>query len=308
VAGTLLVLLCLPGAAYFVVAYGRNCADIQFQHIELARRLRDGEPVHPRLLGTHDAGALAYFGDYRLLDIEGLVSPAFRHAARLGAGGIWEALERLPADARPDVLALYPSWYDRAFLAPHRLLLAQRLFHPTIAGGNPLNLYLADWSLAGKGDRPRDPALADLLGTGTLMADVDVADLESEDEASYRFHILDGAYDSLIEQADAPDGQAVLEGGRVISGWESFTVRDVRPGDDLLLVARASSPFRLRVEVDGAPAGRWMQESAAPGSWRDVVYRIPEALVRRETIRVKLISDDPHHSAYRAFHYWVYRR
>jgi hypothetical protein len=308
VAGTLVVVLSLPGAAYFVTAYGRNCADIRFQHIELAEKLRTGNPVHPRILGTHDAGALAYFGDYPLLDIEGLVSPAFRRAARLGAAGIWETLERLPPGDRPDALALYPSWYDPAFLAPHRLVLAQRLFHQTIAGGNPLNVYLANWSPAGAGDRPRDPALRDLLGDRTLMADVDVADLESEDAASYRYHILDGAYDSRIEAADAADGLPVIEGGRIVSGWESFTVRGVRPGDSLLLVARSTSAFRVRVEVDGAPAGSWVQETASPGAWQEIVYRIPETLVQRETIRVKLISDDPHHSAYPAYHYWVYRR
>jgi hypothetical protein len=308
VAGTLLVLLSLPGAIYFVAAYGRNCADIRFQHIELAERFREGRPVRPGVLGLHDAGALAYFGDFRIVDIEGLVSGAFRRAARLGAGGIWETLERMAPGDRPDVLAVYPSWFDPALLAPHRLIHAQRLFRPTIAGGNPLNVYLADWSLAGKGDRPRDPALLGLVGDLTLMADVDVADLVSETAVSYRYHILDGAYDSLIDEARTADGESVLEGGRIVSGWESFAVRDVRPGDSLLLVARTSSPFRVRVEVDGASAGRWIQENASPESWQEALFRIPESLVMRETIRVKLISDDPHHSAYRAFHYWVYRR
>ena len=55
--GLLMILLSLPGAAFFTIAYGRNCADIYFQHIELADRLNEGQPVRPGRLGTHDAQA-----------------------------------------------------------------------------------------------------------------------------------------------------------------------------------------------------------------------------------------------------------
>ncbi|HET9232579.1 MAG TPA: hypothetical protein VFP10_00370, partial [Candidatus Eisenbacteria bacterium] len=83
VLGVLVILLSLPGMGYFLVAYGRNCADIYFQHIELAERFRESRPVRPRLLGLHDAGALTYFSGVRTLDMEGLVSPEFRRAGRL---------------------------------------------------------------------------------------------------------------------------------------------------------------------------------------------------------------------------------
>jgi hypothetical protein len=307
VMGAVLVLFSLPGVAYFPVAYGRNCSDIYYQHIELAQRFNEGRPIQPDLLGVHDAGALAYFGNYRMLDIEGLVSPEFRRAGRLGPAGVWEALERLAPSDRPDVLAVYPNWFGNVFLGPHRLVHTQRLFRPSIVSGNPMNVYLANWRLAGKGDHPRTPGLGATLEGMVLMAEVDVADLWSEEAAGYRYHIVDGAYDTLLRHLRAEDGEMVMDGGRLISGWEEFTVTGTRTGDRLVLVLRTNGAFRIRVETNGTPMGIWMQEGARSDSWYESAFVIPEGSITGESIRIRLSSDDPHHSAYVAFHYWVYR-
>jgi hypothetical protein len=306
--GIALVLLSLPGAAYFIVAYGRNCADIRFQHIELAQSLGEGTPRTPRLLGLHDAGALAYFGDYRTLDLEGLTSARFRGPARLGAAGVWEELERMPAGDRPDMLAFYPGWFDPAFLQPHRLIHAQRVFRQSIAAGNPLNVYLADWSLAGSGDLPRAPSVVAELAGARLVAAVDVADLSSEKAAGYRFHALDGAYQNLLQRLDSGDGAAVMDGGRVVSGGESFSLRGVAPGRPVVLVMRSSAPFRLRVETGEGFRGIWSSDAGAAGVWAESAFTLPESSVRADRLTLRLSSDDPHHSAYGSFHYWIYQR
>lgn len=308
VLGVTLILLSLPGSIFFCVAYGRNSADIYFQHIELAERFSSSRPVRPRVLGLHDAGALAYFGDYQILDLEGLVSESFRGPGRLGAAGVWEALERLPADERPDVLALYPNWFDPVFTKPHRLVHSQRLFRPSITAGNPLNVYLADWSLARAGDRPRSPVLKDAVEELTLMAEVDIADLDSEKKVGFRFRVFDGAYESVLHLAEAEHGLPIMDGGRVISGWEEFRVRGTRPGDSLVLVSRTHGPFRLKVEVNGLLAGKWVQNEGGSGPWVETSFSIPESVVRTEELTIRISSDDPHHSAYGSFHYWVYRR
>jgi hypothetical protein len=309
IAGGVLLVLSLPGAAYFALAYGRNCADIYFQHIELAQRFAESHPVRPRILGLHDAGALAYFGRSRIVDFEGLVSPAFRGAGRLGAAGIWERLERMPPRERPDVLALYATWFDENFLAPHRLIDAQRVFRPSIASGNPMNIYLADWRLAGHGNSPTDSTVLAVVGDLRLVGEVDVADLESEREAGYRLEILDGAYESLLRRGSgAQGGEAFLDGGRIVSGAESFTVRGFHPRDEVFLVARSHAPFRLRVETNGEDQGIWGTDAPPAGGWNESVYALPVSAVTAETVRIRLVSDDPHHSAYGSFHYWIYRR
>ncbi len=306
--GIALVLLSLPGAAFFLLAYGRNCADIRFQHIELAQSLDAGNPRTPRILGLHDAGALAYFGNYRTLDLEGLTSARFRGPARLGAAGVWEELERMPASDRPDMLAFYPGWFDPAFLQPHRLIHAQRTFRQSIAAGNPLNVYQADWSLAGAGDLPRDPSLIAELAGARLVGEVDVADLSSEGAARYRFRILDGAYENMLRRLPTADGVDVMDGGRVVSGGETFTVPGVAPGRPVVLVMRSPAPFRLRVETGEGFRGIWSSDAGAAGTWLESAFTVPESGARGDRLTVRLSSDDPHHSAYGSFHYWIYQR
>ena len=306
--GVALLLLSLPGAVFFTVAYGRNSADIYYQHIELADRFSNSRPVQPRILGLHDAGALAYFGGYRILDLEGLVSESFRGPGRLEGAGVWEALERMPGSERPDVLALHPNWFDAVFTRPHRLVHSQRLFRPSIVAGNPLNVYLANWSLAGKGDQPRDPAVVEAVEELTLMIEVDIADLDSEKKAGFGFKIFDGAYENVLHLGEIYPGQEVMDGGRLISGWEEFRVPDTRPGDSLVLVGRSNGPFRLNVEVNGLPAGKWIQNEGGPGRWAETSFAIPEAVVTTREVILRISSGDPHHSAYGSFHYWVYRR
>jgi len=305
--GIFLILLSLPGVFYFLMAYGRNSADIYFQHIQLAERFRDSRPVTPRLLGLHDAGALTYFSGVHTLDMEGLVSREFTKTARLGSAGIWEAIERLPAARRPDVLAVYPSWFDPAFLQIHKQILSQRTFRPSIAAGNPLNVYLADWSLAGRGDAPKDSAAVAQAGTWMEAAEVDVADLASEHAAHYRFHVLDGAYDSLLKLLLDGWNEPLMDGGRLVSGWEEFTVT-LPAGAQVLLVSRTHAPFRLRVEANGRAVGIWGTSGGESGHWMESTFALPADAIRDTNVTFRISSDDPHHSAYGSFHYWIYRR
>jgi hypothetical protein len=250
---------------------------------------------------VHDVGALTYFGNYRVLDIEGLASPRFRKASRLHAAGVWEAIETMASAELPRYLAVYTNWYNRDFLGEHTQLFVQRQFRPSIAAGNPLTVYAANWSLAGSGNEPRDPAVRERIGRLPLLARIDVADLESEHAAGYGFHVLDDAYEDLLRKLPA-GGAAVLDGGRLISGSEAFTVA-VPAGQRALLVARSHAPFRIRVSVDGADAGVWTAAGGGNG-WNEAAFALPAS--PRSRRRIELASDDPHHSAYGSFHYWVY--
>ena len=239
--------------------------------------------------------------------MEGLVSREFTKTARLGSAGIWEAIERLPAVRRPDVLAVYPSWFDPAFLQIHKQVYSQRLFRPSIAAGNPMNVYLADWSLAGRGNAPKDSAVVAQAGTWMEVAEVDVADLASETAAEYRFHVLDGAYDSILKLQKDGRGEPLMDGGRLVSGWEEFTVT-LPVGAQVLLVSRTHAPFRVRVEANGQDAGIWGTSGGEGGHWLESAFPLPADAIRDQKVTFRITSDDPHHSAYGSFHYWIYRR
>jgi hypothetical protein len=301
-AGTAVV-LSLPGLVYFFVAYGFNCADIRFQHIALAQRLNQ-ELDPDAVVAVHDVGAITYFGDFRVLDIEGLASPRFQRASRLGAAGVWEAIEAMPPAERPEYLAVYANWYDPVFLDLHRPLYTMRQFKPTIAAGNPIGVYAADWSLSGRGDRPLDPAVLAAVAGCRPAAVVDVADVASERAAGYRHYILDDAYGGAIRNLRSGGG-SVVDGGRVISGGERFT-GPVSGGGRVLLVARSHGAFRIRVRVDGTDAGLWTAPGAEGDAWVESVYEVPVA-VAGDRVSLEFFSDDPHHAAYASYHYWVYR-
>ncbi|HET9234037.1 MAG TPA: hypothetical protein VFP10_07870, partial [Candidatus Eisenbacteria bacterium] len=214
----------------------------------------------------------------------------------------------LPAQRRPDVLAVYPNWFDPSFLQLHNPVHAQRLFRASIAAGNPMNVYLADWTLAGSGDAPRDSSLVVELDAWMEIAQVDVADLESEAAAGYSYHVLDGAYDSIFRVQTDGSGGPLADGGRLISGAEEFTVAGIPPGSDVLVVTRSHGPFRLRVEANGRDAGIWVEPGGKSGEWVESAFALPGDAIRGSVTRIRIASDDPHHSAYGSFHYWVYRR
>jgi hypothetical protein len=299
--------LALPGTFYFLIAFAQNSADICFQQRSLAEWTRSNVPSGA-LMAVNDAGALRYYGNHPILDLEGLVSPAFTEARRHGSSSLYEALERLPEAARPRYLVVYPNWYDASFLKPHRLIHGTRILRQTIAGGNPMNVYEADWSLAGSGDIPSSPELNGTLAGRTLVDRLDVADLADEAAHGYRFTSLEGQYQGILESQPADGGgEPVMDGGRAISGTETFRVRQVTPGRDMALAMRSRGGFRVRLFVDGVDAGEWLEPGRGGPNWTESVYTVPGSLVRSATPELRVEVADPHLTGYTAFYYWIYQ-
>ena len=62
-----------------------------------------------------DAGAIPYAADLPALDIIGLGGYGklpFARATRQGVGAAIELIERMPLAERPDLMAIYPHWWD----------------------------------------------------------------------------------------------------------------------------------------------------------------------------------------------------
>jgi arabinofuranosyltransferase len=109
------------GAFYFA----RSVKNIQELHVRLGEWIRTHIPAGA-VVATNDVGAIAYFGEHRILDIEGLVSPeslAFR-----GPGRGLKVVETF----RPDYLAIFPHWYPEIAALPDRF----RPVHRVMIGDN----------------------------------------------------------------------------------------------------------------------------------------------------------------------------
>jgi hypothetical protein len=139
------------------------------------------------------------------------------------------------------------------------------------------------------------------------VASVDVADLVSESAAHYRHHAVDGVYESLLRLLPAGDGTPLMDGGRLISGCETFTLTGLTPGRPVTLVARTHAAAAIRVETKGGFSGIWIMEGESFGRWRETVFQVPAEAVRGPELVVRLSPEDRRHAAYGAFHYWAYQ-
>ncbi|HEX7880063.1 MAG TPA: hypothetical protein VF720_11675 [Candidatus Eisenbacteria bacterium] len=307
VTGAAWLILTLPGTFYFLLAFAQNSADIEFQQRTLARWCRANLPKEARL-GVNDAGALRYDGIHPILDFEGLVSPSLTESRRQGVASLWEALERLPESGLPTHLVVYPNWYDPALLRPHRLLRQQRILRQTIAGGNPMNVYEADWELLRSGDLPAESDITAPLAERRLVDRVDVADRVNEKEHRYVYRAAEGVYQEMLElQPGGPDGRNIIDGGRLISDGESFELSGLSPGREAVLVARSRGGFRVTVTVDGEEAGEWLEPGRAGANWVESSFTVRGGLIRGARARFDVRITESHTAPWSIFHYWLYQ-
>lgn len=296
----------LVGWAMFAVGFARNARDIRDQHVVAGRWIARNLSPDARV-ALNDAGALAYFGERRIIDLVGLVTPGTTDPCNEGPGALYEHLEALPPDRRPTHFAVYPDWIrvdDLGLVGP--ALFTAPLFRPSIAGSRlPLTIAAAEWSGAGRGDAP--------LGVppGWRVADaLDIADLASEARHRYRFARPGPGFPESEALALAYGGDGaprLVDGGRLLAGGERF-VAAVTPGTDALLVVRTDGPFVLDVRVDGRSAGAWTYNGPL-GVFSEGGFPIRGELLTGP--RAEIALDTPRGAgqrSYRAFYYWVCQR
>jgi len=307
-------------AVFFVLAYGENCYDIRRQHVAMARWVDQALPLEATV-ALNDAGALAYFGHRRIIDLVGLVSPSFILPTKSGGGSLFEALERLPESARPDVFIIYPDWFNltqSSLLGPARHQIA--LHRVTIAGSSsPMTAYSSDWRAAGSGARIKSAAIAAALQNWAVCDEVDVADVESEAEHDYRLHgRLDPGVPTDVNALPLlGEGSGVIaDGYRVVSLGESFDVR-VRPDRPLAVVGRTLVSSQRRILVNGAAVSYWTliappvrsPEGSAAGrtGWIEGITVIQPDYLGVERVRVTVETADDTGQPYISAHYWFFQ-
>jgi hypothetical protein len=218
--------------------FARASRNIRDQHTTVGMLLRRFDPLPKRLL-VGDAGALIYASDLPGFDLIGLGGYKKLPLARAGTHGLaatLELMERVPPADRPDVMAIYPTWWPslpRWFGSP---LFSVPVAGNVICGGAEKVVYRADWRLLGTGDRPRTLAPGD-----RIVDDIDVGDLVSEEEHSYVFPHPQGGYAEMRVLTDPREEDRDLwDAGRRIplDRPETFRLPHASPGVPLRLTVR----------------------------------------------------------------------
>lgn len=216
--------------------FARSSRNIAEQQVEVGERLRD---LGARRIFVGDAGAIPYVSDLPALDglgLGGYRDSPFARASVHGVPAVIELIERLPASERPDVLAIYDSWWPGLGERFGERLFSVKISDNVICGGDEKVVYRADWSLLEDG--ATEPGALDTL---------DVADLVDEKYHSVIFTRPKGGFviDAVHTRAD---GRRTWDAGRQLAAGQeiSFALR-----------VRAPAPqASLRIRTDAAGAGR----------------------------------------------------
>jgi hypothetical protein len=222
-----------------MLMYAQDASDLNAQVVALGEHIHNHTPDASIML--HDAGALAYYGDTRVLDMIGLVTNDQAEVANHGPGARFEMLESLPPERRPTHFAYYAGWMGQPDFFGNVLFTTpiQRTFSPRrMTGAYNMELIVASWDHVGTAERPLDPH------PGWSIVDrVDIADLASERAHGWtgrlgrRVFTDPTARWSVVEREVGEHG-LVIDGGRTIRGAsERFTIA-IDPAKPVRLVMR----------------------------------------------------------------------
>lgn len=275
----------------------RNIAE---QQVVVGEKLAKMSPP-PRRVFVGDAGAIPFFSELPALDglgLGGYHRLPFARASVQGNAAIVELIERMPERERPDVLAIYPSWFPDLAASFGRRVDAVSIEHNVICGASEKVIYAADWSSL---DRPGP------LRAGAVD-ELDVADLVSEREHGYVFTTPQNGWVIGMTRNDET-GRGRFEGGRILGEGtrESFTLRrEVARGPHILSLrtdGQSAATLTITVERDSKPieSVAAQAEVTPAGAWVDL--SVPLADVGgsdRVTIHVA-------RGSWRSFHMFVVR-
>ncbi|HML24381.1 MAG TPA: hypothetical protein PKD09_22185, partial [Aggregatilinea sp.] len=305
----------------FAGNYAENVTVVRDQQVPMAEWTAANLPADARI-GVHDVGVVRYFGDHALYDVVGLTTPGPAAAWRQGPGAVYEHMA--PSAYRPDYFAIYPD------VQGLRYLLDAGVFGDTLAEFSvnlpPHNVaaatgyqavYAADWSNTRAEEFVAQATTLAYLDGFDLVDQIDVANLDSEAAHGYEWWQGETPPGFVTEVYHQPylacgldeGGCWATDGGRVLTGGESFTLQ-TRPGEDLLLVTRVhgrtSVPLRITVN-DEAVTPR--VQPGVPGHWLEVVHLIPGDLVTGAETHVRIEAEitDPAQDAYMPYYHWAYQ-
>lgn len=279
--------------------FGRASRNIRDQHIRTGRLLRDMLPAPPRRVLLGDAGAIPYAADLPALDIIGLGGMRglpFARATRQGVGAAVELIERMPPAERPDIMAIYPSWWGVLPLWFGQVIGEVPVSGNVICGGAAKVLYRPDWSpLEGSG-RPFS------LAEGHAPSDeLDLADVVSEREHGYETSF--GTPHVEMKRLTHPKEphRDLFDAGRIVPAGKHVRFALTSRGGASKLVFRMAParPGKLAVKAGGRQVGELSFEHT--DGWVELSLDLPDDLAPgRSTFEVHAIESE--HSLH---HLWL---
>ncbi|MBC3193642.1 hypothetical protein H7X46_21525 [Pseudonocardia sp. C8] len=281
------------------------------------------------VVAINDAGAAAWFGGRRTVDLVGLTTNGMAAPALNGPGTLYEALRRLPERERPQWFAIFDDWggipvadLGRAALLGDEPVITFRLAGPArpISPAAPqtcqidrscdrVSVWRADWSLDGSADLP------DRGVPGRIVDHLNVGDMT--DEAVHGWApgppVL-GLQPAGVLDRTVVDGRVVADSGRHVVGGEMFTLRGLTPGRPVTLTGRigAATPLAgdrtrvVAVDAGGVRAGTWTLPEGMP--WEQASFTIPGELVTGPDLTVTTRAEHPFlapYPDYRSYGWWV---
>ena len=130
-------------------AYAWGVQNINAMQVELGHWVAARTPPNA-LIALNDVGALAYFGERRVIDLIGLATPEILPHRRQGP----EALLRYLARRCPEYLVIFPAWFPELVARADlfRPVASVTLPHNVVAGAATMTVYETAWH------RDREPA------------------------------------------------------------------------------------------------------------------------------------------------------
>ena len=282
----------------------QSATAVQRQQVALGRWAKDHLPADARI-GVNDTGAIAYLSGRPTFDVVGLTTEGEARYWVAGAGSRFEHYEKMPRERLPTHFIVYPQWMACApVLGPQ--LHEETVLEQSILGGATMTVYEARWDLLGTGALPDAPP-----PRMTLVDEVDVADVESEETHGYD---LAGTWDQDNQAASygtriGVDAREVADGGRMNRQRDRFRVK-LPPGKAASLVMRVTgeAAMDLAVTASGRPVAT-VPLSGTYGWWEPVMALPAELGGGEIEVTVTALPREGEASGgarFGSFHYWVY--
>ena len=275
--------------------FARASRNIAEQQVEVGRQLAVQKNSNKGVF-LSDAGAIPFVSGLRALDGLGLGGHGelpFARASVHGIPAVIELIERLELGSRPDVLAVYPSWWPDLVDRFGKRISSVKIEDNVICGGDEVVLYDADWSLLEARPSRR---------IGEIDA-VDVADLV--DERAHRYAMPTTGGWVIGEAFRDGSGARRYDAGRIVPEGESEAFELRAASTKAELVMRTDSMQLGELEVVHERGDRRAATLSV-----DVPARVDDAWTE---IRVPLadvaVGDvvrlHARRGAWRGFHAWL---
>ncbi len=283
--------------------FGRASRNIFDQHVRAGLLIGQQLAPTPRRVLVGDAGAIPYVSGLPALDLIGLGGYRqlpFAEAARWSVAAGIELIERMEPELRPDIMAIYPSWWSELPLwFADRTLTRIHARGNTICGAPTKVIYQADWASLNDSHLPfglqEGWGVRDTLDLGDVISEKDHGLHLSQRGKGHVGH-------KLLTHPERPRDD-LWDAGRMVDGSFSlsFTLGELTPRTPLRLLLRVAPSQPATLRFLDAQGGVHDVRVTPKDAWQHVTLELSAALVER-TMDLRLTASSGEAVVY---HLWA---